>query len=155
MQRNNPFGPKFSDPNYGKPIEGSLTAMRGKKANFHVNREMLQLCEIIDQQGMPNQYNPELKVILFGDLFDIYNYISNKVVGILLRARKHGLVYFEGEMLFQRRDDDVPIFMLKPLSEIRQLQHNLDVAEAFDQEASGPALPTSVLMDRQANQRRF
>jgi thiamine kinase-like enzyme len=31
----------------------------------------------------------------------IYTSISNKVVGVLLRARKHKLVDFEGETLFQ------------------------------------------------------
>lgn len=39
--------------------------------------------------------------------------ISNKVVGILIRARKHGFVDFEGEMLYQRRDDDKVIRLLK------------------------------------------
>lgn len=41
------------------------------------------------------------------------------MVGLLLRARKHKLVDFEGEILFQRRDDDVPIMMLKSIKEIR------------------------------------
>jgi hypothetical protein len=31
----------------------------------------------------------------------IYTSISNKVVGVLLRARKHKFVDFEGETLFQ------------------------------------------------------
>jgi hypothetical protein len=44
-------------------------------------------------------------VIDFKTLFVIYNAISNKLVGLLLRARKTGLVDFEGEMLFQGRDD--------------------------------------------------
>ena len=39
----------------------------------------------------------------------MYTVISNKVVGLLLRARKHGLVDFPGEMLYQRRDDHVVI----------------------------------------------
>lgn len=50
--------------------------------------------------------------IQFGTLFEIYNKISNKLVGLLLRARKHGLVDFHGEMLFQRRDDFVKIRLL-------------------------------------------
>lgn len=41
------------------------------------------------------------------------------MVGLLLRARKHKLVDFEGEILFQRRDDDVPIMMVKTMKEIR------------------------------------
>lgn len=51
--------------------------------------------------------------ISFKRLFDIYINISNKVVGILLRARKYGLVDFRGEMLFQGRDDDVLIKLIK------------------------------------------
>lgn len=38
---------------------------------------------------------------------------------MLMRARKHGLLHFEGEMLFQRRDDDVIVSLLKPINEIR------------------------------------
>lgn len=51
----------------------------------------------------------------------MYVSINDKLVGLLLRARKHKFVDFEGEILFQRRDDDVPIFMVKPLSEIRAI----------------------------------
>ena len=37
-----------------------------------------------------------------------------------MRTRKHKFIHFEGEMLFQRRDDDVPVpvFMLKSIQEI-------------------------------------
>ncbi len=56
--------------------------------------------------------------ILFGDLFRMYTRISDKVVGILLRARKYGLVYFEPEILFQGQDDDEPVFLLKPMPDI-------------------------------------
>ena len=45
--------------------------------------------------------------IQFGELFEAYTTISNKLVGMLMRARKQGLVVFDGEMLYQRRDDDV------------------------------------------------
>lgn len=56
----------------------------------------------------------------------IYVHISDKVVGLLLRARKHKLVDFEGEILFQRRDDNVPIVMLKPIKEIREYLQGLE-----------------------------
>ena len=39
--------------------------------------------------------------LLLSFCFQLYNAISDKVVGTLLRARKHGYVYFEGEMLYQ------------------------------------------------------
>ena len=44
-------------------------------------------------------------MVTFKKLFDIYTAISNKLVGLLLRARKHGYVEFEGELLLQGRDD--------------------------------------------------
>ena len=61
-----------------------------------------------------------VRSIKFGRLFEIYVRISNKLVGVLLRARKHGLVHFEGETLFQRRDDHVPVSLLRPARDIRQ-----------------------------------
>uniref|UniRef100_A0A8C2AU44 Si:dkey-29b11.3 n=1 Tax=Cyprinus carpio TaxID=7962 RepID=A0A8C2AU44_CYPCA len=51
--------------------------------------------------------------VRFGTLFERYVTISNKLVGVLLRARKQGLVHFEGEMLWQGRDDGVLITLLQ------------------------------------------
>ena len=41
----------------------------------------------------------------------MYNRINDKLVGLLIRARKRDLVHFDGEMLYQNRDDEklVPI----------------------------------------------
>ena len=41
-----------------------------------------------------------------------------QVVGILMRARRQGFVSFEGEMLFQRRDDHVIIRLIKSPDEL-------------------------------------
>ncbi len=57
-------------------------------------------------------------MMFFGNLFTLYTRISDKVVGILLRARKYGLVHFEPEILYQGRDDDEPVILLKPMQEI-------------------------------------
>ena len=46
---------------------------------------------------------------------------KDKLVGMLLRARKYGLVHFDGEMLYQRQDDHKEIRLLKSLDEIRQI----------------------------------
>lgn len=59
-----------------------------------------------------------LLVMPFGDLFRLYTRISDKVVGILLRAKKYGLVYFEPEILFQGQDDDTPVCLLKSMKDI-------------------------------------
>lgn len=138
--------PSFSKDEYGKPLAGSLTEMRGQKANIHVCKEMLELCQVINSEGFPDQENPDLRIIFFGDLFNIYNYISDKVVGLLLRARKHKLVDFEGEMLFQRRDDEVPIFLVKPIQEIRSILEAKQ--EEFRRSVSPAPQPTTVLQDR-------
>ncbi|GFY41212.1 actin-binding Rho-activating protein [Trichonephila inaurata madagascariensis] len=104
-----------SDPRYGTPPEGSKTDKRGRAAGAHIGNEVKFLCDMISQYGVPNE--DDTVSISFGELFQIYTTISNKVVGILLRARKHGLVHFEGEMLYQGRDNNVMITLLKPVSE--------------------------------------
>lgn len=114
--------PKFSKEEYGKPIAGSLTEARGQKANMHVFKEMYELVQVIYTDGFPiEEDKPELRGILFGELFNIYSYINDKLVGLLLRARKHKFIEFEGEVLFQRRDDMVPVLMIKTLKEVKEI----------------------------------
>lgn len=113
---------QISKEEYGRPKAGSLTEYRGKKANIQVYQEMLELCTVIHDEGQPvSKKDPERRVLLFGELFNIYTHINDKLVGLMLRARKHELIQFEGEMLFQRRDDNVPVFLVKPLREIREI----------------------------------
>ncbi len=66
------------------------------------------------------------KEITFGELFSIYVVVSNKLVGVLLRARKHGLVAFEGETLFQGQDEKTKVTMLKTLEEVRRIHDRRD-----------------------------
>ncbi|NXK29096.1 ABRA protein, partial [Arenaria interpres] len=120
-QRKNPFSGRAGpapealpaprgDPSYGRPPEGSRTEQRGKDAHSHVGKEVEELCLVIRRTG---EVGEDGRVsVTFGQLFETYVTISNKVVGILLRARKHGLVRFEGEMLWQGKDDDVVITLL-------------------------------------------
>ena len=56
--------------------------------------------------------------MLFKDIFDIYQSISNKVVGILARARKNRLIHFEGETLFQGENDATNITLLRSAKHI-------------------------------------
>ena len=102
--------PQRNDKEYGRPVAGSKTETRGRFAGAHISQEVKQLCQIILQMG---EEQPDgTSTVTFRRLFDRYTRISNKVVGMLLRARKQNLVHFEGEMLFQRRDDDVIITLL-------------------------------------------
>ncbi|XP_069118913.1 actin-binding Rho-activating protein-like [Argopecten irradians] len=95
------------DPRYGRPVEGSKTEYRGKMAGELISGEVIELCGVITNLG---ERQPDgVYTISFGQLFEAYTLISNKLVGMLMRARKQKLLDFEGEMLYQRRDDDVII----------------------------------------------
>jgi len=84
-----------------RPEAGSLSDLRGRKANAHMLKGILELCEIISQEGTPCRDQPNIIAITFGDIFNIYTNISDKCVGLLLRARKQKYLEFEGECLFQ------------------------------------------------------
>ncbi|XP_029509401.1 actin-binding Rho-activating protein-like [Oncorhynchus nerka] len=102
---------------YGRPLEGSLTEQRGQDAHIHISREVEELCQVIrdigESCGDGGSEERPVVTVEFGKLFEHYVNISNKVVGILLRARKQGLVSFEGEMLWQGQDDRVLITLLQ------------------------------------------
>lgn len=99
-----------NDADYGQPVEGSKTKERGERAQELVSTEIITLLKSIKQYGSKASLN-DLYHLRFETLFEMYTKISNKVVGILLRARKYKLVDFEGEMLFQGRNDDVLIYL--------------------------------------------
>ncbi|KAG7229439.1 hypothetical protein INR49_012830 [Caranx melampygus] len=128
-QKHNPFShdtrpsvvvPHKGQDDYGRPLQGSMTEQRGKDAHTHISREVQELCEVIRNigettAGVGGGSSSDGKVITveFGKLFEHYVTISNKLVGILLRARKQRLVNFEGEMLWQGKDDHVVITLLQ------------------------------------------
>ncbi|XP_069025740.1 actin-binding Rho-activating protein [Embiotoca jacksoni] len=118
-QKLNPFSEDFDhdyamaqrlrkgDSGYGRPKDGSKTADRGDRAQKHIHREMEEMVWIIKDMGIKDREGRT--VISFGRLFDRYVKISDKVVGILLRCRKHKMLDFEGEMLWKGQDDHVII----------------------------------------------
>uniref|UniRef100_A0A8C5MI73 Actin-binding Rho-activating protein n=1 Tax=Leptobrachium leishanense TaxID=445787 RepID=A0A8C5MI73_9ANUR len=121
-QKLNPFSDEFDhefamstrlqkgEEGYGRPKDGTKTAERAMRAEAHIHREMRDLCYIISTMAEPRKDGKTR--VTFGELFDRYVRISDKVVGILLRARKHNMVDFPGEMLWQGRDDYVIITLL-------------------------------------------
>lgn len=117
-QKHNPFTsdevmafcPEWGQEDYGRPLEGSRTERRGKEAHSHIAREVMVLCQIIRELG--HRREDGRREVEFGRLFEHYVSISNKLVGVLLRARKQGLVQFKGEMLWQGKDDRVLISLL-------------------------------------------
>ncbi|KAM8947892.1 actin-binding Rho-activating protein-like [Pelodytes ibericus] len=121
-QRLNPFSEDFDhahamevrlhkgDCGYGRPEEGSKTEERGNRALQHIHKEIEELCLIIKDVGVRGR-DRRIRVT-FGRLFQRYVRISDKLVGILLRARKHQRLEFDGEMLWQGVHDDVIITLL-------------------------------------------
>merc|ERR1719167_213062 len=77
------------------------------------------LCEIIYGHG--ERYEDGTAAIGFTWLFKMVNRANT--VGILLKAKKHGLVYFDGEIVFasvRSEDDDEFVVLQKPIDVIRQ-----------------------------------
>lgn len=124
---------KVRDSAYGTPVSGSKTEARGKKAHERISNEIVELCHVIEDNGqkMPSDTQEYKTVVTFGRLFDIYTVISNKLVGVLLRARKYGLVTFEGETLFQRRDDHVEVTLLYPAAKVREMAKESSKSDDF------------------------
>ncbi|CAD5214103.1 unnamed protein product [Bursaphelenchus okinawaensis] len=122
--KKNPFSNTYeqqqfdtSASDYGRPTKGSLTEKRGIKAGNYILTQVLQLCEFIIKYGSGP---PEAREIKFGPLFKLYEFYSDKVVGLLIRARKYKLLTFDGEMLYQRQDDHKAIVMLMSREQIQQ-----------------------------------
>nr|XP_045602347.1 uncharacterized protein LOC123760643 [Procambarus clarkii] len=106
------------DEGYGMPLPGSATERRRQAAEARIMTDIRYLCDMI--WDCSEWRSPDGRAaITFGKLFKLYITISDKVVGILLRARKHHFVYFEGEMLYQRRDDDKVIELTRSINTIR------------------------------------
>jgi len=134
-QASNPFSGKYkgpqkldkNDPNYGRPDQNSLTAQRARDGEAKLRQEVCDLCNVIfemgekpsgSEEGGGEEDNQGKARIKFGKLFQIYNGINDKVVGLLIRARKKRMLTFEGEMLFQRRDDEKWISLTKNINTI-------------------------------------
>ncbi|EYC32001.1 hypothetical protein Y032_0003g1345 [Ancylostoma ceylanicum] len=62
---------------YGRPPPGSKTEARGIKAGVHVCREILFLCETINENAEGEEPN---KWIKFGKLFYVYSFYSDKIM---------------------------------------------------------------------------
>jgi len=119
---------------YGKPLPGSSSDRRGQEYQKAVTLEVLNLCRIIYNHGF--QLSNGHTLMLFKDIFDIYQSISNKVVGILARARKNRLIHFEGETLFQGENDATNITLLRSAKHIED--HFKNTKELlYNDEATG------------------
>ncbi|PIO65535.1 hypothetical protein TELCIR_12788 [Teladorsagia circumcincta] len=81
--KKNPYSDSYQVPqydknssDYGRPPPGSKTEARGIRAGVHVCREILFLCEIINENAEGEEPH---KWIKFGKLFYVYAFYSDKV----------------------------------------------------------------------------
>ncbi|GBG34919.1 Actin-binding Rho-activating protein [Hondaea fermentalgiana] len=84
---------------------------RLQAASAWIEFETNRLLEIIKDIGYEDEYGRS--VATFKDLLDVYEDISDTLVGILIRAKRAGKVYYEGDMLFEIEHDDVEITALE------------------------------------------
>ena len=112
------------DEDYGRPPPGSKTELRGRKAGMLISGEVVEVCYNILRIGY--RCPDGTYIVNFGTLFEMYTKISNKLVGMLLRARRQGLVQFEGEMLFQGRDNHVIIKLVKVPKDLEECYTQMD-----------------------------
>ncbi|CAF3640215.1 unnamed protein product [Rotaria socialis] len=87
---------------------------RGQKVREKILEEMKQLCHAIQTNG--TEGDDGTVTITFTDLFEIYTNISDKLVGVLFKARKQGYLTFKGEMLLRNRDENAPIQLIRSSS---------------------------------------
>ena len=101
---------KPGDPGYGRPPEGSQSEARAAKASDWVDNEIDKLLKVISENG---KSGTDGKVfITFGQLFILYQDISDSLVGIMMRAKKRSRLRYEGDMLWQGVHDAVCITIL-------------------------------------------
>lgn len=100
--------------------------------------------EVVDEDDVHEQLLP--RDVCFCDLFEEYTKISDKLTGMLLRARRHGAVNFPGELLLQGQHDNVVII---PLLHSRELQDRLDFGQNSEWGSSlaRSATPAPAVMD--------
>ena len=89
-----------------------------KMSNIKVSEDVVELCTIIETNG---DKIDDKTSITFGKLFDLYENISENLVAFLRRAKKFKFVDFEGEMLFQGKDNETRITLLKSAAEVKQI----------------------------------
>lgn len=111
-QEINPFSARFN----GKKevpedhIIETKSEERVNEAQIWMNKELSKLIEVINKHGIYCKETDSTS-ISFGELFVIYETISNTLVFMLIKARKKGKLYFDEnkESLYQGRDDEIMI----------------------------------------------
>jgi len=90
-------------------VGSSLSAARAEEGAKWVDEAVAKLVNEIKKIGYDEQGRMAVKFIT---LFKHYENISDSLVGIMIRAKKRGLIEYVGEMLLQGKDDDVVITVI-------------------------------------------
>jgi len=99
------FAKTVSDPDEEIKLETRVqtSEQRSQEANEKLNFEIWEICDTIKTIGLPDDDGGFM--VEFGELFETYSTVSSQTVGLLIRARRRGFVYFEGETLLKGKDD--------------------------------------------------
>lgn len=111
-QEANPFSSAFNGNRQvlAENVMESKSGQRAKQAQEWTTKEIKKLVEIIKEYGIFSKADNATK-ITFGELFIIYEQVSDSLVFMLKKAKKRQLIYFDaGELLLQGRDDHVLIY---------------------------------------------
>lgn len=107
------FAKTVSDPDEDMKLESRVVTseQRSQEANEKLNFEIWEICDTIQTIGLPDDDGGFM--VEFGELFETYSTVSCQTVGLLIRARRRGLLHFEGETLLKGRDDMEIVTLLK------------------------------------------
>jgi hypothetical protein len=116
--------------------------VRATQAALWVEKEVAKLLEEIEKIGRKKGQETE---VTFGELFVHYQDVSDTLVGILQRAKKRGILKYEGEgggLLLQKRHDNVVITMDNQKAQAWKKDYESGAAKAI---AAQPPKPDPVM----------
>jgi len=83
---------------------------RQKAAAAWVEFEINRLCDILRDIGLDDEEGH--RVATFGELLLVYEDISDTLVGILVRAKRAGRVWYDGDQLFEVENEHTEVVLL-------------------------------------------
>ena len=108
--RSEPAPPPTARFNKVPVVGSSLSAARAAEGAKWVDKEVKKLVNEIEKIGYKDEEGRW--AVKFITLFEHYENVSDSLVGIMIRAKKRGLIEYVGEMLLQGKDNDVVITVI-------------------------------------------
>lgn len=99
--------------------------------------EMLSLCETLHAFGYEVSDEPEMKAITYGELYELYlfknlDHEKMDLASICFLARQHCLIQFEGDCLSIPNDEELALFLVRNIEDVRKLLGFNNVKEKYD-----------------------